>query len=207
MVGKNVLRVIFLLIAASVITAVGQERGKAYDGAWWSTATEDSRLGWLAGYIYCATSKVGNKELGLISWYTLEPEVTKFYSANPNESKRPIPDVVAQIIARPAMRALMNERAKDKGGEPQPHFFDGEYWRQGLPDEREGFIQGYLACYGELKTRTARFSKPYSWYVSEISKWFGVKEDDPAEIDSKRESVEIATVLFKFKDAAPKTSR
>src|SRR5262245_34136854 len=205
MVGKNVLRVIFLLIAASAITAVGQERGKAYDRTWWSTATEDSRLGWLAGYIYCATSKVGNKELGLISWYTLEPEVTKFYSANPNESKRPIPDVVAQIIARPAMRALMNEVAKDKGGERA--IFDGEYWRQAMPDQREGFIQGFLACYGELKRRPARFSKPYSWYVSEISKWFGVKEDDPAEIDVKRESVAIATVLFKFKDTAPNTSR
>src|SRR5262249_31962470 len=135
-------------------------------------------------------------------------EVTKFYSANPNESKRLIPDVVAQIIARPAMRALMNERAKDKGGErASGTIFDGDYWRQSLPDQREGLIQGFLACYGELKTRTARFSKPYSWYVSEISKWFGVKEDDPAEIDSKRESVEIATVLFKFKDAVPKTSR
>jgi hypothetical protein len=112
MVGKNVLRVIFLLIATSTIAAVGQERGKAYDGAWWSRATIERRLGWLAGYINCATSKAGKKELGLISWYTLEPEVTKFYSGNPNESKRPIPDVVAQIIAQPAMRALMNEIAK-----------------------------------------------------------------------------------------------
>jgi len=59
------LRVIFLLIATSAIAAVGQERGKAYDGAWWSTATIERRLGWLAGYINCATSKEGKKELGL----------------------------------------------------------------------------------------------------------------------------------------------
>jgi hypothetical protein len=103
------------------------------------------------------------------------------------------------------MRALMNEIAKDKGGER--FSFDGEYWRQAVPDQREGLIQGFLACYGELATRTARFSKPDSWYVSEISKWFGVKEDDPGEIDLKRQSVGIATVLFMFKDAAPKTSR
>ncbi len=101
----------------------------------------------------------------------------------------------------------MNERAKDKGGERvSGTIFDGDYWRQSVPDHREGFIQGFLACYGELKTRTARFPKPDSWYVSEISKWFGVKEVDPAEVDVKRESFGIATVLFKFKDAAPKTS-
>ena len=206
MFGNNMLRVMFLLIAASTIAAADQDR-QVYDGAWWSTATTEHHLGWLAGYIDCARGKAGNKELGHISWYTLEPEVTKFYSANPNESKRLIPDVVSQIIARPAMRALMDARAKDEGGEPVAGtIFDGEYWRQSVPDHREGYIQGFLTCYGALKTRTASFSKPDSWYVSEISKWFGVKEDDPAEIDVKRESVPIATVLFKFKDAAPKTS-
>jgi hypothetical protein len=106
------------------------------------------------------------------------------------------------------MRALMNERAKDKGRERAcGTIFDGDYWRQSLPDDRDGFIQGYLACYGELKTRTARFSKPYPWYVSEIPSGLESRKDDPAEIDWKRESVEIATMLFKFKDAAPKTSR
>jgi len=50
MVGKNVLRVIFLLIVATTITATSQERGKSYDGTWWSGATESTI--WAAGRIH-----------------------------------------------------------------------------------------------------------------------------------------------------------
>ena len=187
------------VILASIIsfslatTAVGFSR--SYDGVWWHSVDRDTRIGWLAGYIDCET-RHGNKALLGVSWYNLELDVSRFYETDPNRTHFGIVDVLQKITASRASVAKTSSHGELSGG------FDGEYWRQ-TPEQRQGFVKGYLGCYTNLKGKKASFSKPASWYVAEMSKWYGIKDDD---IDPKRADVAIDTVLFRFKDW-PKSSK
>src|SRR5258708_25960534 len=116
------------------------DQQQIYDAAWWHSTAKDQRLGWMAGYIDCAT-RHGNKVLRNVSWYNLEPEISKFYISNPKEAGLD----VAAVVSRTARDVA---RPNDTGGDSTGGF-DGEYWRQ-TEEQREGFIQGFLSCHEKL---------------------------------------------------------
>jgi hypothetical protein len=189
-----------LCTAASAQSNTGHQQ--AIDGNWWRASDKAQREGFLAGYVDCSTAEAKNKVFE-VQWNNYEPKITEFYNAHPTELKKPVAEVFLQVIGQYPQnpKALATgEKYTGKHG-----MFDGEYWRQ-VPDQREGFVQGLLVCYQGLKTKRATFSKPAAWYASEISKWYGVREDDPSEINEKRVSVAIADVLLKFRDATPKNA-
>lgn len=193
MAAKNLLRILLFLVAVRSLATGDQIR--LYDGSWWRSTNEEQHRGWLAGYIDCSVIN-GKTELGFISWYTLEPEVSSFYASNPSRNT-PVSKVLINIVA--------SSRKPKPGERTQVHSaFDGDYWRQAYPEHRLGYIQGFLTCHSELNNKKARFSKPPSWYASQISRWFGIQAEDPGEINSNRENVPISNVLFKFKDPTRK---
>ena len=77
----------------------------------------------------------------------------------------------------------------------------GDEWRASSQLERLGMIQGFLECY-ERHTHSERgtFSQPREWYVRKISDWYGVKPDDPSEVDPKTVKDKIPEVLFRLHD-------
>ena len=64
---------------------------------------------------------------------------------------------------------------------------------------RLGFIQGFLDCQRKSGKEAVKFSRTEEWYVSKISDWFGLTEDDEM-INHKRENRKIADVLNLFRD-------
>lgn len=188
---RTVLRMLIPILLTA--TALAGEQQQVYDGTWWHATKKEQHSGWLAGYIDCSVIH-GKTELGFISWDTLATEVTKVYASNSAEIKRPVSAVAYNVVTKLPK--------PQKGTKTEVHSgFDGDYWRQVEPEHREGYVQGFLTCYRELKTSKASFSKPAPWYASEISKWFGIKADDPGEINPKRENEFISNVLFLFKDS------
>jgi hypothetical protein len=192
--NKPVLSFALILVSSLSVFATGNE--SAFDGHWWSSASKEQRTGFIAGYIDCAAYEGGKKQLNNVSWNLLEPKVTSYYEAHGSEMQTPVAGLIEKLgLQEPAPNSSDGEKWPEKHG-----IFDGEYWRQSLADHRGGFVSGFLACYRVLPKRTANFSKPDSSYVTAISEWYGIRTDDPSEINDKRVNTRIADALFRFKD-------
>lgn len=194
----NKLPLVILAIVCWIGTS-GANTGPAYDGNWWHSSSKDQHTGFIAGYIDCAVYEGGDKSLANVSWNMLEPEITSYYQGSGPAILTPVASVIRKLGSEkePPKSSDAGEKWPEKHG-----IFDGDYWRQSLPEHRVGFVSGFLACYRNLSKKTASFSKSEVAYVSEVSRWYGVKEDDPSEINEKRVDTKIADVLFRFKDAA-----
>jgi hypothetical protein len=187
-------RVILCILFISSFSACAEET--SYDGKWWNSVSKDQRTEFIAGYIDCASDDAGQLNLANASWNLLEPKITKFYRENASNLMKPVITVLLQIT-------LQERPQKRKDGEvfSEKHgIFDGEYWRQIMDEERLGFIEGYLACQKQYNKPAASFSREAQWYVTQISNWYGIRADNPSEINEKRSSKKIADVLFLFKD-------
>ena len=189
-----------LLIALSVTgIASGSTGDQAHDGNWWLSVDKDQRLGFVAGYMDCYVFVRKGPLPFLESWYTYEERVTEHLKKHVADRSKLVTQVLETIAAK--------RGTKPNGNRGEKHgIFDGEYWRQALPSQRIGFIQGFLECQRKDGKAVAKFSRSDDWYVAQISQWYGVKEDDPAEINEKRESKKIADVLYTFKDKSTTTA-
>ena len=176
-------------------------RNPAYDGKWWLSVSENQRQGFLQGYAACYIYDTDGKLEFEESRYTYEPRITGYLQSNSDEQSKSIEEMFWKMAQPPYAQPVHKspgpaEEVKGKYG-----YVDGDYWRQAEVPHRLGFIQGFLYCYSKhAKVRRGTFSKPVSWYVEAISKWFGVKSDDPAEINLARFNVKIPDVLFRFRD-------
>jgi hypothetical protein len=178
------------------------EDSSAYDRKWWFSVSKNQRLEFLEGYMACYISDTDGKIKFTESSYAYEPRVTNYLQSDSDEQTKSIEEIFWKMAqppyARPRRRlAGPAEEWKGKYG-----YLDGDYWRQQREPDRIGFIQGFLYCYSKhAKLKRGSFSRPASWYVEAISKWYGVKSDDPAEIDLARINTKIPEVLFRFRDA------
>ena len=172
----------------------------SYDGKWWNDLPRDERLAFTAGYFDCAVYDAGQDNMGDISWYQIESEVTRFYNENTPELEKTVIVVIRQLYAT----GKLKHRKPDYTGEyyPEKHgIFDGEYWRQlHFENVLLRFIEGYLVCQREFKKPEASFSREAKWYVKQISEWYGVRSDDPGKINEERYQDKIADVLYRLKD-------
>jgi len=189
-----------LLIALSVIgIASGSTGDQAHDGKWWLSVDKDQRLGFVDGYIDCYVFVRKGPLPFLESPNQYEQRVTEHLKNHVSDCSKPVTQVLEVIAAKPA--------AKTTGKWEEEHgLFDGDYWRQAEPSGRVGFIQGFLECQRKDGKAVAKFSRSDDWYVAQISQWYGIKEDDPGEINPKRESKKIADVLYTFKDKSTTTA-
>lgn len=169
------------------------QRPVQFDGNWWRSVGIAERTGFLAGYLDCDISDAGDTQMRYVAWNVVEPKITEYYENRPSERNAPVALVLGKL-APPGLHA-------GTGGEayPEKHgIFDGEYWRQSMPQHRLGFIEGYLECQRSAGKPVGRFSRSADWYVARISQWYGLKADDSA--DWNRTPEKIANVLQLLRD-------
>jgi len=168
-----------------------------YDGKWWLAVSQIRRVGFIDGYADCSVADAKNKKLGNVSPSTFEPKVTKYFTSAPSNFKIPASKALQSLALEEPVAKYdpFAEHYPDKHG-----YYDGDYWRMMEPDHRLGLVEGLLACYVPLDPTRWRYSKPPRLYVGEISAWYGVKENDPAEINEQRYRSKIADVLYRFRD-------
>jgi hypothetical protein len=135
----------------------------------------------------------------LESWDSYEQRVTGHLKKHVAERSKPVTQVLEAIAAKPL--AKTTDKWEEEHG-----IFDGDYWRQAEPSQRVGFVQGFLECQRKDGKAVAKFSRSDDWYATQISQWYGIKEDDPGKINPKRESKKIADVLYTFKDKSTTTT-
>jgi hypothetical protein len=184
-------------IATAILWPAIAAEASAYDGRWWQSSSQDQRAGFLAGQLDCAIYEAGQTQLSGVSWYALGPEITRYY--NDPQSNRQTP--IRELIPKLSFQKKLHQVGRKGENTPEKHgVFDGEYWRQSPPEHRAGFVDGFLDCYLRLPSKSAGFSQTHGAYVSEISRWYGVNEDDPSRINEKRSGAKVANVLFQFQD-------
>jgi YD repeat-containing protein len=168
------------------------------DGRSWISATKEQRLGFFEGYAACYLNDAGGKIRFNESGYAYEPRLTDYLKKNPAEATKSIEELLWKMASPPyaqKIKRLRGEVHKGKYG-----YLDGDHWRQ-APSERLGLIEGFLYCYSRhAQSPIGTFSKPASYYVSAVSDWYGVEEDDPGEIAPSRMNAKIPDVLFKLRD-------
>jgi hypothetical protein len=173
-----------------------------YDGRWWLSVVKSERLQFLEGYMACYLNDTDGKIKFAESGYSYEPRVTNYFQNNPNERRRSVEEIFLKMAQPPyaqPVKKLPGESWKGRYG-----YLDGDYWRQHQEPDRLGLIQGFLYCYSNhAKVNEGTFLKPASWYVEVISKWYGAKSEDPAEINLARIKVKIPDVLFGFRGMKP----
>lgn len=168
-----------------------------FDGNWWLSASSDEQDGYLNGDADCATWELKIKAKYSHSIEENQKFITQFYNDNPSRRSDPVFQVSRKAEDIPAP-------PRPQGGEvwTEPHgYLDGDWWTQSSPLNRVGFVEGYLRCYAQKRSKKkVHFSKKASFYVEQINRWYRV--DDPPPIPLKISEEKIATVLFKFRDEA-----
>lgn len=169
----------------------------AYDGKWWVSINKDQRVGFLSGYADCAIFDVKKPGLSHFSAANEEPVLTKYYLDHVDAQTTEVESVLWTLWAgsKPIAYPTEGEVYKNKHG-----FFDGDYWRQATASHRLGFIQGYLYCQHKYSKPQAGFTNSPDWYVTQISKWYGLKSPDSDEVDESRIDKKIADVLLLLRD-------
>lgn len=210
MTRESLCRCIVLLVMSSIgalTIANGPQRGTAptYDGHWWLSISSNEQLGFLDGYYDCYTYEFKGP-----AHFTKNPPavardlITKFYETAPSHLGESVSSVFCSLRDQAGGKGVVG------GGEPisGPHgYYDGLYWSdlyQGGTSGQRGFVEGYLDCHVRLnQDRGGTFSRPPADYVALINRWYGFVPLSKSAV-LKRESMPIATVLFKFSDDANK---
>ena len=164
-----------------------------FDGNWWLSASSDEQLGYLNGDADCRTFELGMSRKHFSSLAEEQRLVSNFYEKQPDLRS----ESVFQVIHR-----QQTQQTPPTGGEVwhERHWqFDGDWWTESSPAERTGFIEGYLRCYSEKRSKKkAKFSDAVSHYVEQINRWYRVDALPP--IPRPIIETKIADVLFKFRD-------
>ena len=186
----NITVIVASLVSVAVMVALPSNE-QNLDGNWWRSVDEWRQLGFVHGYMDCdCYIHPGPEGFENVSMEGIRKKITEYYN-NPGSD-----------MHRPAFRVLRAVGVSHISGSVAATFglFDSEYWRQGRGGFRLGFIEGYFCCLASKPKMRARFPKPPQCYVTRVSDWYGIKEDDPSYIDPKRADQPIARVLFKFAD-------
>ena len=194
------------LVGLSVILCcAGEIRAvTSFDGKWWGAVSQEERREFVGGYFVCAVFDARHRELRDIPEDSVERGITEYYRSHPADVQRSVRTILFRVAAQTPRHAT-------GGGEFHPEkygFMDGDYWRQLYSQSiRRGWIEGFLDCRrnderkSEIKS-TAQFSKDADFYVTAISRWYGVTDDDVGIINEHRSVKMIPDVLFLFRDTS-----
>jgi len=177
--------------------ATVQHDGPVYDGRWWLGRGRFEQLEFLFGYFDCVDESDPTTRWVPVSFDALVDSVSRRYSSHTSAPSVRVGDIVMQWSRKPASMP-------GGGGEHAQSSYDGNdgmRWKnigQSYGDSAQlGFVEGYLDC-ARHRTKGAAAAYPRSakWYVERISAWYRY---DPRthELDPRRETVPIATVLHR----------
>jgi len=194
------MKVRFVLLLCCVLQSMlAIAKQPALDGTWWHTASKDQRTGFLAGYIDCAVYDGKEKDLVNVSWNVVEPMVTAFYDSHS--------DQIHALVASVFLNVSRGQKQDSDGGEQyagRHGIFDGEYWRQSTHDHRLGFVEGYIDCIQTVPANKAHFSRDAELYVTRLSRWYGISDQDPGILNNSRARTKIADALLRDRDQITK---
>jgi len=200
MTNKCLGRVAVVLICSviGVGTGIGSANQINYNGKWWLSVDKWQREGFVDGYISCYVADVKGTTRFEYNGHMYAPRLTNYLNSHANEVDKPVEELL-WAMTKPPYAPPKRKYVGNGNPSSGKYGIDGEFWRE-LPEERLGIIQGFLFCYSKYEnTAKGMFSKPASWYVEAISKWFGI-DDSNESIDMRKINVQIPDVLFKFHD-------
>jgi hypothetical protein len=169
---------------------------RKYDGHWWLLLTSEEKSGYLNGDADCRAFELKKKARYSKSFAEEQEDVTNIYRDQSEKRSLPAFEVIRIVEDQPSLEST------GKGGEvwSEPHgYWDGQWWREGTPAERLGFVEGYLACYSRSQKPHGTLSRTPSEYVNLINQWYKLQEET-GDVDPGRVNAKIADVLFKFCD-------
>jgi len=168
-----------------------------YDGHWWLLLTSEEQTGFVNGDADCYVFELGKKFRNSQSAPDVAQLVSNFYRDSTEARSASVYAAIRIVDSLPPLRqpAPGGEQWKERHW-----YFDGDWWRQGTPADRLGFVEGFLACLGAGKKDVrATFSQSPAQYVALINRWYALNQET-GDVDPKREDAKIAGVLFKFRD-------
>lgn len=191
-----------LFVGLVFLTVAAPSKAATYDGRWWLSVDQRQQDGFVHGFVVCYSNLVDPK-LFQESYRTYTTRLNGYLQAHPESQPEPaeatLRNIAGRPFAKPVHRPAPNETPKEytaKWGANN----DGDEWR-GATSWNLGYVEGFLECYSRhTKSEYGTFSKPPEWYANAIANWYGVRADDPAEINASRENDKIPEVLFRFRD-------
>lgn len=174
---------LLLVVAAILVSSLA--RAGTYDSKWWLGLSERERLEFVTGALDCYINDVHGTQYLDESFSSNVKAITDYYAHHPEDSKLSVLDVMRRVPRHTTPQAA-HGRSKD-------NTVDGEYWRQADGPWRSALVEGYLAC--RAKYLQSHTTMPIASIVSRISKWYGVSEADPSEIDDHRSADKIGDLI------------
>lgn len=192
-----------LMLAVSGWSQLSQPAIKTtqqFDGKWWSKTSADMHLGFLNGVDDCLTWTAHEEiwpknQRGFGgTWAQLNDAIAKFYAGHPESQELSVVEVWRKVIAQSNQKPAANSKYAETWKNPH-WYFDGFWWLDETPDQKLGFIEGYLWCMRTHVPGSAEtYSKPASFYVGKIDAF------TRANADSKADREKVALILRRYKD-------
>lgn len=182
------------------------EMSQHFDGKWWSKTSADEHSGFLDGADDCLTW-TAHKQIWSRNqrgfggtWSQLNDAIGKFYKDHPELHDLGVVDVWKKVIEQSSRKAVPNSENAETW--KNPHWYmDGFWWLDETPDQKQGFVEGYLWCMRtQVPAPSETYSKPVSFYVDKIDAF------TRANADSKANREKVALILRRYKDKEPATA-
>jgi len=168
------------------------KKSQNFDGKWWGKTSSDEHSGFINGAADCLTWAAHEKGFNATPEQLVD-KIDKFYKDHPESGDLSIVDVWKKLWGK-----MPPSAAAAQPGETWKNahwYLDGFWWLGDTPDQKQGFVEGYLWC---MKTHvpasTERYSKPVSFYVERIDAFTN------ANADTKADREKVALILRRYKD-------
>jgi hypothetical protein len=173
--------------------AVGAtQTAQPFDGKWWSKTSADEHSGFMNGAADCLTWTAHEKGFNSTPEQLVD-KIAKFYKEHPESA-----DLSVVAVWKKLWDKMPPSAAAAQPGETWKNahwYLDGFWWMDDTPDQKQGFVEGYLWC---MKTHvpasTERYSKPASFYVEKIDGF------TRANAETKANREKDAVILRRYKD-------
>ena len=184
----------FLVSYFGTMTPAVGESPVLFNGHWWLLLTQEERSGYINGDEDCYRFELDKIILPSKSADEISEFVTNFYRNNIGN----INESAFSVIRRADIK--MGNVAELKGGEvwkDRHGYWNGDWWRQGQPADRLGFVEGYLSCLRSIEDKGKQFPNDPPAYVTFINRWYGLNQET-GDVNPQREEAKIGDVLVGF---------
>jgi hypothetical protein len=170
-------------------------KGQPFDGKWWSATTTDEHSGFINGAADCLTWTAHEKGFNATPEQLID-KIDKFYKDHAESVDLGVVEVWKKLWTK------MLPRAAARPGETWKNahwYLDGYWWLDETPDQKQGFVKGYLWCMKTHAPSSAEtYSKPAGFYVEKIDAF------TKANAATKADREKVASILKRYSDKEPK---
>ena len=171
-------------------TVSAVQTNQRFDGKWWSRTGSEEHSGFINGAADCLTWTAHKKGFNATPEQLVD-KITKFYREHPESANVSVVDVWERLWTKTPVSAAAQPGDTWKNAH---WYLDGFWWLDETPDQKKGFVEGYLWCMKSHVPPPETYSKPGSFYVEKIDAF----ARDNA--DSKADREIVASILRRYKD-------